>query len=329
MAHTVTLDALAATVALRTRRDGGITIDLQGIEATAGYAVSVAPDRTRAYDSLTMSDVGAWIASNRDALIGDGAYVGAWHDGAYAYMDVTKIAPSLARAASLALAHGQRAIYCYATRADIAISGDSPHDTALNVLQVIDRLQRDARERGDCDALRRALRVALAFGRCSVQTPVSRSEAYALDYLHTGNAPKFHAYSLARISEWLDSADLCAFASGDAESRLVALTRDVYGIGPAKASFALALAGFDALACLDSNILAHYRGDAFYRRVELSWCAGNPVRRVAKYLQECARIYGDASDARAAQWRDFAALVPEYASDGHSRILARVLDAYV
>jgi hypothetical protein len=96
--------------------DGGFTYSpTTNLEPAGGYALSIHPDRSEAFDanSIKFADLAAYAAKNRDLLTKPGNHIGAWHDPASGkiFLDVSMVTQDKAEAERLALKHDQIAYF--------------------------------------------------------------------------------------------------------------------------------------------------------------------------------------------------------------------------
>ncbi len=74
------------------KKNGGVTINLNGESPIAGYTYS--PDKTTEFsvpeNRVSQLHIDMFYKNNYDELIKDGNYFGGWHDGGKVYLDVSR-----------------------------------------------------------------------------------------------------------------------------------------------------------------------------------------------------------------------------------------------
>jgi hypothetical protein len=105
--------------------DGGFSVDPRtGATVRGGYAVAVFPERERQFAGPVSADeVSAYVFANADVLTKGGVVVGGWRnpDDGVAYLDVSRVVPTRAEAATLAREHNQVAYFDFASGVSVPI----------------------------------------------------------------------------------------------------------------------------------------------------------------------------------------------------------------
>ena len=113
---------------LLTIAQGGCTINIQGIEATTGYAVATAtndhPTRALQLESireLTVEILEEFVKANLNLLVEPKVYLGTWHDkkSGRVYLDITAVIHNLRDALAAAREFDQIAVHDLKTGEDI------------------------------------------------------------------------------------------------------------------------------------------------------------------------------------------------------------------
>lgn len=163
-------------------------------------------------------------------------------------------------------------------------------------------------ESGDRATLRMLLEDGATFASFSIKTPTAAAEAHFARWLALGRPANLRRvrgnlraqceqrlYALRNLSD--EEIERIARAGSPQAERIFAeLT---WGYGPAKASFALACAGFGRLACLDTRAIVKYSLQYF----EPKWKKTRPSGWTS-YLGIVGELYpGD--DSASLQWAEW------------------------
>lgn len=160
---------------------------------------------------------------------------------------------------------------------------------------------------GDLRTKRRMLVDGAAFASFSIMTPIEDAESTMRRWLVAGRPTDLRLISRQlretrehrlRAVAALDPWRIVALANSFSPFAEQAFAEWTWGYGPAKASFALALAGLGTLACLDRRIIRKHALDP------------EVLHRWPDYLAAVARVYPgerDSASAQAVEWfRDLA-----------------------
>lgn len=180
----------------------------------------------------------------------------------------------------------------------------------------------------DNERLRHGLLAAITFATFSIHTSVPVAEMETCQYIRRIRTPLALATRREKTLTAAWAVITPEYAAKlyrlDAADALHSLMRDVWGLGPAKASFSLAIAGFHKIACVDRWIARRYGVE----QAELKRLT-RPDTNIAKwrYLAMLDRIY-PGQDSRLAQWLDFAEDVPAFRASLHRPVTSLILSAY-
>lgn len=113
--QTATLDT--RDLLARITSNGGITVNLDGVQPDKGFAVSIPGHETRCQWALTETDLRAYIHANMPALTVPGTYLGAWFDPDENtwYLDTSFVLDDERAAVKLGAQWGQKAVYDLST----------------------------------------------------------------------------------------------------------------------------------------------------------------------------------------------------------------------
>ena len=106
-------DVLARRALEFTRKNGGITIRLDGDIPERGYAVALPkiPEKRISLDKVTEQDFEAFIDEHFEELSRENAYVGAWIDDSELILDVAHVVEKKDEALALGRVAEQQAIF--------------------------------------------------------------------------------------------------------------------------------------------------------------------------------------------------------------------------
>jgi hypothetical protein len=104
---------IAALVVEATKRDGGITIGLNGEQPNKGFAFSIQKmnEQAKPLEELSTQMVDDYINQHREELSQPGRYLGAWINKNLVYIDVSQVEQDKQTAHAMAHLHGQLAMY--------------------------------------------------------------------------------------------------------------------------------------------------------------------------------------------------------------------------
>lgn len=201
----------------------------------------------------------------------------------------------------------------------------TPRERISNLLATID----NAANKATPEHLARGLKVALLFAVHSANTRVPKAERDVWWYHRAAIVPSYYRTRWVAASEDIDryiDADIAVILkNGTALDAISWLDGRIHGLGPCKAAFGLALAGFFPLPCVDRWVARKYgiAPERIYRLGALR----NKRTAAARYLAFARGIYGD-KDARLEQWLDFYEEVPTFRSTLHLSVIRLVLECY-
>lgn len=168
---------------------------------------------------------------------------------------------------------------------------------------------------------RRMMQDGAAFASFSVMTPIEDAERTMRRWVEAGRPMSLEGISnqlrttrerrlraVASLMPWQVVALACSFTPQLEEQ----FARWTWGYGPAKASFAMALAGKGTLACLDRRIIRKHNLDP------------EVMHRWPDYLAAVELVYpGDPDSASSQAWEWFRDLAAERYETAHDVILGR------
>ncbi len=101
----------------RITANGGITVNLDGVQPDKGFAVSIPGHETKLQWALTETDLRSYLHENMPALTVPGAYLGAWFnsDENTWYLDTSFILDDERTALKLGAQWGQQAVFDLST----------------------------------------------------------------------------------------------------------------------------------------------------------------------------------------------------------------------
>ena len=169
---------------------------------------------------------------------------------------------------------------------------------------------------GDRERLRRALSWAVF----TVHAQVAESERSFAFYATTGALRTRclidrRTRALASVDAFCDGLRWRTFARLSIAGKIDAIVNGVYGLGYAKATFALTFAGFADVACLDVHAIRRGLGQE-----RASW------RSAGAYLNDVRRAFGCVRGSGFRQWCAYEQWVPAFARSQHAGVFEIVIN---
>ena len=169
-----------------------------------------------------------------------------------------------------------------------------------------------------CD--RERLRWALKWAVFTVHSSVAEAERSFRFYATTGALrtrclENRRTRALAEVDAFCDTLRWRTFRRASVAAKLDSIVAGVYGIGYAKATFALTFAGVIDVACLDVHAIRRALG-----RERVQW------RNARAYLVDVRRAFGIVRGSGRRQWAAYEQWVPAFARSQHAGVFEIIIN---